>query len=74
MGAEQKHLRLDFCDRNNRTLKAVAFFAPDSWLRIDPDYDRVEPLVKFTENEWNGVKSCEARIVDIDFLDRRAIL
>ena len=65
MGKDRNHLRLDLCDKNHKTLKCVAFFAPDAWLSLDPDYDHIEPLVKIIENDYNGVKSLEARLVDI---------
>lgn len=68
MGAEKNHLRLDLRDKQGKYLKLVAFFAPEKWFTIDPDYDQIEPLVKFTENEYNGVKSLEARIIDINML------
>lgn len=65
MGADRNHLRFDLRDKNGKFLKLVAFFAPEKWFNIDPDYDQIEPLVKLTENDFNGVKSCEARICDI---------
>ena len=65
MGTERNHLRLDLQDSHGKFLKCLAFFAPEAWLGLDPAIDRIEPLVKFTENDFNGVKSCEARIVDI---------
>ena len=46
----------------------VSFFAPEEWLNLDPAIDRIEPLVTFTENDFNGVKSIEARICDIIIL------
>ena len=69
MGADRNHLRLDLRDKNGKYLKLVAFFAPEKWLQIDPNIDKIEPLVKFVENDFNGVKSLEARIVDIIFED-----
>lgn len=66
MGQDRKHLRLDLYDKNRKPLKCIAFFAPDAWLSLDPDYDHIEPLVKFIENDYNGVKSLEARIIDIE--------
>ena len=70
MGAERNHLRLDLRDRHGKILKCLAFFAPEKWLNLDPAFDRIEPLVKFTENDFNGVKSLEARLIDIDNIDR----
>ena len=65
MGADRNHLRLDLKDKSGKSLKLIAFFAPESWLQLDPQYDRIEPLVTITENDFNGVKSLEARICDI---------
>ena len=65
MGAERNHLRLDLRDKQGKYLKAIAFFAPEKWLQIDPDFDHIELLVKLSENDFNGVKSLEARICDI---------
>ena len=65
MGAERNHLRLDLRDRNGKNLKLISFFAPEAWLNLDPALDHIEPLVTLVENDFNGVKSLEARIVDI---------
>lgn len=65
MGADQNHLRLDLRDCNGKYLKVVAFFAPEKWLNLDPEYDHIEPIIKLAENEWNGVKSIEARLIDL---------
>ena len=68
MGAERNHLRLDLEDRNGKFLKLVAFYVPEKWFTLDPELDRIEPLIKLTENEFSGVKSLEARIIDINML------
>lgn len=65
IGADRNHLRIDLKDRQGRSLKLVAFYAPEAWFNIDPEFDHIEPLVKFTENDFNGVKSLEAYIVDL---------
>ncbi|MBQ3470394.1 single-stranded-DNA-specific exonuclease RecJ [Candidatus Saccharibacteria bacterium] len=65
MGAERNHLRLDLKDKSGRPLKLVAFYAPEKWLTLDPAFDHIEPLVKFVENDFNGIKTVEARIIDI---------
>ena len=64
MGADRNHLRLDLQDKDGRPLKLVAFFAPDEWLNLDPEFTRIEPLIMLTENDWNGIKSCEACLLD----------
>ena len=70
MGNDRNHLRLDLHDKNGKYLKLVAFFAPEKWLSLDPaDPElKIEPLVKLTENDFNGIKSVEARICDIIIL------
>lgn len=67
MGADQNHLRLDIKDKNGHSLKLISFFAPEAWFTLGPE-DRITPLVKLIENDYNGIKSVEARIVDIDML------
>ncbi|MBQ6313649.1 single-stranded-DNA-specific exonuclease RecJ [Candidatus Saccharibacteria bacterium] len=64
MGADEKHLRLDVKDKNDRVMKLVAFYAPEEWLNLDYDAE-IEPIIKLTENDFNGVKSVEGRIIDI---------
>ena len=68
MGAEHNHLRLDLKDKNNKHLKLVAFYAPEEWLNLDPTDPilKIEPLITLTENEWGGVKSVEARLIDLN--------
>ena len=64
MGAEENHLRLDVRDKHGNTLKLVAFFAPENWLNLDYEA-KIEPIIKLTENDFNGIKSPEAQILDI---------
>ena len=68
MGADRNHLRFDLRDKNGKYLKLVAFYAPEQWLTLDPQFDRIEPLIKLIENDWGGVKSIEARLLDLDIL------
>lgn len=65
MGADRSHLRIDLVDANHKHLKLIAFSAPTTWLELDPAIDRIEPLIKLIENDFNGVKSVEGRIMDI---------
>lgn len=67
MGAERNHLRIDMRDKHENNLKLVAFFAPNHWLNLTAE-DHISPLIKLTENEYMGVKSAEARVLDIDML------
>ncbi len=67
MGSDQNHLRLDLRDKNNSQLKSIAFYADGNWLKLTPD-DQIIPLVKLALNDFNGVKSVEARLIDINMV------
>ena len=64
MGDKGQHLRLDLKDKNDRIIKCVSFFAPEKWFNLYDDI-QYDFLIKPIENEWNGVRSVEARICDI---------
>lgn len=64
MGKDQNHLRLDL-KKGQKTIKSVAFFAPKDWFNLYED-ESYNFLIKPTENEWNGVRSVEARLIDIE--------
>ena len=64
MGTEGQHLRLDVKGKDGKAIKLVAFYAPEKWLNLEYD-DTIEPIVQLVENEFNGVRSVEARIIDI---------
>ena len=67
MGSERNHLRLDIKDSQGNALKLIAFFAPERWLSLTPE-DRIVPLIKLMENDFNGVKSAEAQIIDMEII------
>ncbi len=64
MGDKGQHLRIDLKGKDNKILKCVAFFAPESWFNLD-NYDQHDFLIKPIENEFRGVRSVEARLIDI---------
>lgn len=64
MGQDQNHLRLDLQGKDKKIIKSVAFFAPEKWFNLYEDESYIF-LIKPVENEWNGVRSTEARLVDI---------
>ena len=68
MGSEGQHLRLDVRDKSGKIFKLITFYAPEHWLTLTPE-NRIAPLIKLTENDFNGIKSPEGRIVDIEFLN-----
>ncbi len=64
MGADNNHLRLDLRGKDGRIIKSVAFFAPKPWFELYDD-STYNFIIKPTLNEWNGVRSVEARLIDI---------
>lgn len=67
MGSDQNHLRLDIKDQNGHNLKLISFFAPEQWFLLTTE-DKIMPLIKLIENDYNGIKTVEARIIDINVL------
>ena len=67
LGANKNHLRIDFADNEGRAIKTIAFFAPENWLKLTPD-DHVSALIKLVKNEYAGIQTAEARIVDLSVL------
>ena len=67
MGTENQHLRIDVKGKDGKTIKLIAFFAPKHWLSLNND-DRIEPIVQLMENDFNGVRSTEARILEINMI------
>lgn len=64
MGEDQNHLRLDLRAKDGKIIKSVAFFAPKNWFNLYDDQP-YNFLIQPTLNEWNGVRSVEARLIDV---------
>jgi single-stranded-DNA-specific exonuclease len=64
MGESGQHLRVDLKGSDGCIIKCVAFSAPDSWFALD-NYTPHDFIIKPIENEWNGIRSVEARLIDI---------
>ena len=64
MGEDQNHLRLDLRGKDGKIIKSVAFFAPKNWFNLYDD-QTYNFLIQPTINEWNGVRSVEARLIDV---------
>lgn len=66
MGQDGEHLRLGIRTENdsNRFIRGVAFSAPKSWFYLPP-FTRCSMLIKPIENDWNGIRSLEARLIGI---------
>lgn len=66
MGAAGQHLRLSLRDREGKTLKIVAFNAEKTWMQVNPG-EKVNAWVELTENEWNGIRSVEGRLLRLEY-------
>ncbi len=66
MGAEGQHVRLLVRDENGATMKLVAFNAPKEWLELNATA-RISIWMNLVENEWNGTRSVEGRILKIRY-------
>jgi single-stranded-DNA-specific exonuclease len=65
MGQRGEHLRLTARGRDGVILKLVAFFAPEEWLAVR-NGAKIAVLAHLTENVWQGVRSVEGRILEIE--------
>ncbi len=64
LGEEQNHLKLTLKDEDGKSLKVMAFYAPEEWLGMKVQ-KRADVWVNVVINEWQGLKSVEGRIVNI---------
>ena len=64
LGDHSQHLRIDLRGKDKTIIKCIAFSAPESWFALD-NYDPHSFILKPIENEWNGVRSIEARLLDV---------
>ena len=64
MGESGSHLRLDLKGKDGGVVKTIAFSAPNDWFNLNEQIAHTF-LIKPTINEWNGVRSVEARLLDI---------
>ena len=64
MGADEQHLGILARGEDGKLLKLVAFSAPESWRKIEQGRE-ASILIRLEENEWNGTRSAEGRILDL---------
>lgn len=64
IGANGKHLRMLIRDDNGKTMKLLAFNAPKEWTEVRPGA-RVSVFTVLSENEWQGTRSVEGRILKL---------
>ena len=64
MGDQGQHIRIDLKGDDNVVLKCIAFSSPSEWFSLD-NYDPHDFIIRPIINEWNGVRSVEATIIDV---------
>ena len=64
MGNKGQHIRLDIKSKDGKIIKCVAFSAPEKWFNLYDD-ENYNFIIKPVENNWNGVRSIEARLLDV---------
>lgn len=64
MGAEGQHVRMLVRGDDKRMMKLVAFNAPERWRKFEQGRE-ANLLINLEENEWNGLRSVEGRILDL---------
>ena len=66
MGVEGQHLRVLARGEDGKSIKLVAFNASEEWLELRSG-GRANLWISLTENEWNGIRSAEGRILKLNF-------
>lgn len=64
MGGDGQHLRLIVRGEDGKTMKLVAFNVPETWRRVENGQE-TSILINVEENEWNGLRSVEGRILEM---------
>ncbi len=63
MGDKKQHIKLQLEDSKSNTLQFLAFSAPANYFGLMDE--EIKIWCKLSVNEWRGVKSVEARILEI---------
>lgn len=61
---KDKHLSLMITDKDGRTCKLIAFFAPTEWLTSDSSQARMQ--FTLSKNEWNGMTNIEGILINLE--------
>lgn len=64
MGTLGQHMRMVVSDNDDGELKLIAFNAPEDWMLLEEGEKR-DIWVNLVENEWQGYRSVEGRILQI---------
>ena len=64
MGAEGQHMKIEVVDKNSKKLQMLAFNTDKDW-KCEVG-DEISLLFEPTINEWNGLRSVEGRLLNIE--------
>ena len=64
MGDNEQHLRLLVRGEDGKLLKMIGFSVPEAWKEIEQGRE-IDALIRLEENEWNGTRNAEGRILDL---------
>ena len=64
MGDEGQHLKMLVTDENGGGMTLLSFYAKKDWFLIQAG-EKIDVVVELMENEWQGTRNVEGRIVEI---------
>ena len=62
---KEKHLSLLFFDANGKSMKMMAFYAPEEWLSL-PESGRARVQFTLMKNEWRGNVEIAGNIISLE--------
>lgn len=68
MGKNNEHLGIQVRDKKGNVIKTVAFYAPEKWMDFQ-EGQRADVSIFVIENDFNGQKSVEGRIVKMRLVE-----
>ncbi|MBR0133663.1 single-stranded-DNA-specific exonuclease RecJ [Candidatus Saccharibacteria bacterium] len=66
---KEKHLALTIEDKNQHTMKMMAFYAPEEWKAVEAG-DRVRVQFTLSKNEFGGKTAIEGEIISLEIKEK----
>ncbi len=66
---KDKHLSLTLRDKDEKTMKMLAFYAPEEWKEVGVG-DRVRIQFTLTKNEFRGKTTIEGSIISLEIIEK----
>lgn len=68
VGNGEKHLKLTLSGQNsNSCLSAIGFRLADTYANLKVN-DKIDLVFALQKNQWNGIESLQAKIIDLDII------